>query len=252
MNQLPPREKLADVDERVPRRGWRDPRVEFRKGTYSHAGAPKNLKYLGLANPRAWQPHDADWQLPADWQQIILDGMKERLGTIPVLPALHGQLRAVRRVRRQVPLLPRVRRSEEHACPARGAPALRLQALLHQRRPAARRRGRRARPDRGRAQGVVLLLLPVHGMPPLLRLLPVRHRHRGGDDDRPGAAEPGGVQHQLGDRAGGEQRPDRQPPRHPAARLQGQHRVRGRRAGGADRHPGGRADQPEGRRGSAS
>jgi Fe-S oxidoreductase len=78
-SKIPPPETLAAVDERLPRRGWRDPRVEFRKGTYSHAGAPKNLHYLGLPNPRAWQPHDDDWQLPENWQQIVLDGMKERL-----------------------------------------------------------------------------------------------------------------------------------------------------------------------------
>ncbi len=55
------------------------PDGKFRKGTYCHAAAPKNLNYLGLANPREWQPADADWKLPPDWKRIILDGMKERL-----------------------------------------------------------------------------------------------------------------------------------------------------------------------------
>jgi Fe-S oxidoreductase len=58
---------------------WRDPRVEFRKGTYSYSAAAKNLRYLDMPNPREWQPFDADWKLPPDWQRIILDGMKERL-----------------------------------------------------------------------------------------------------------------------------------------------------------------------------
>jgi len=56
-----------------------DSKVEFRKGTYSYAAAPKSLEALGLPNPRKWQPTDDDWQLPDDWQRIILDGMKERL-----------------------------------------------------------------------------------------------------------------------------------------------------------------------------
>ncbi len=50
----------------------------------------------------------------------------------------------------------------------------------------------------GGAQGVVLLLLPVHRVPALLGLLPVRHRHRRDHDDGPRAAEPGRPQHQLG------------------------------------------------------
>jgi Fe-S oxidoreductase len=50
-------------------------------------------------------------------------------------------------------------------------------------RQALRPPGGRARADRGRAQGVVLLLLPVHRVPPLLRLLPLRHRHRRDHDD---------------------------------------------------------------------
>ncbi len=170
---------------------------------------------------------------------------------LPLLPAVHGHLRPLRGVRRQVPLLPRLGRSEEHAGAARRADPLGLPPLLHARRPAVRRAGGRARPDRGRAQGVVLLLLPVHRVPPLLGLLPVRHRHGRDHDDRPRAAEPGRLQHPLDRRARGQLRPRRQPPRHPAARLQGQPRVRRRRTGGTDRHPRRGADQQEGRRGAA-
>lgn len=63
----------------APQGNWRDPTVEFRKGVYSPAGKPKDLTALGLANPRRWQPEDLDWQLPQNWRQIILDGMRERL-----------------------------------------------------------------------------------------------------------------------------------------------------------------------------
>jgi Fe-S oxidoreductase len=70
---------LAVVDYTLPRRGWQDPRVEFRKGTYNYAAPRRHVEYLGLPNPRDWQPHAADWKLPAGWKQTIIDGMKDRL-----------------------------------------------------------------------------------------------------------------------------------------------------------------------------
>ena len=72
-------EELARVDYRPPAKDWRDPSVEFRKGVFCYGAAPKHLQYLGLANPRPWQPSEADWKLPANWKEIILEGMRERL-----------------------------------------------------------------------------------------------------------------------------------------------------------------------------
>ena len=77
--QTPKPEVLAQIDYRPPRKDWRDPSVEFRKGVFCYSAAPKNLEYLGLPNPRKWQPYDQDWKLPPNWQQIILEGMRERL-----------------------------------------------------------------------------------------------------------------------------------------------------------------------------
>ena len=71
--------RLSTVDFTPPRRPWLDARVEFRKGTFGHAAPRRHLEYLGLPNARDWQPPDADWKLPANWKQIILDGMKDRL-----------------------------------------------------------------------------------------------------------------------------------------------------------------------------
>ncbi len=76
---IPKPEQLAQIDYRPPRKDWRDPSVEFRKGVFCYSAAPKNLEYLGLPNPRKWQPYDQDWKLPPNWQQIILEGMRERL-----------------------------------------------------------------------------------------------------------------------------------------------------------------------------
>ncbi len=71
--------ELTRVDYRPGAKSWLDPHVEFRKGTFCYSAAAKNLVALGLPNPREWQPFDADWKLPSNWKQIILDGMKDRL-----------------------------------------------------------------------------------------------------------------------------------------------------------------------------
>ena len=68
-----------EIKPRPPRGDWRDPKVEFHKGTYCYAAAPKNLKALSLPNAREWQPFDADWKLPPDWKKILLEGMRERM-----------------------------------------------------------------------------------------------------------------------------------------------------------------------------
>lgn len=75
----PKLEQLVQIDYQPPRQGWMDTPVQFRPGTWCYSAAPKNLKYLGMPNPREWQPSDPDWKLPENWRQIILDGMKERL-----------------------------------------------------------------------------------------------------------------------------------------------------------------------------
>jgi len=72
-------EELAKIGYTPPKKGWMDTDVEFRKGTYSYSAPLKNQEYLGLPNPRQWQVTDADWKLPENWKEIILEGMKDRL-----------------------------------------------------------------------------------------------------------------------------------------------------------------------------
>lgn len=76
---LPKPEELVQISYEAPDRPWMDVPVEFRRGTFCYAAARKNVEYLGLPNPRDWQPMDEDWKLPANWREIILDGMKDRL-----------------------------------------------------------------------------------------------------------------------------------------------------------------------------
>jgi Fe-S oxidoreductase len=73
-------ETKLQIELKAPTGAMLDTRVEFRKGTYSNAAHAKSLTALGLPNARKWQPSDRDWQLPPDWQRIVLDGMRERLG----------------------------------------------------------------------------------------------------------------------------------------------------------------------------
>ncbi len=74
-------EKLIEIDHRPPSRDWMDPKIDFaaRKGNWSFSARPKAVEYLGLPNPRQWQPTDDDWKLPPNWKEIILEGMKDRL-----------------------------------------------------------------------------------------------------------------------------------------------------------------------------
>jgi Fe-S oxidoreductase len=81
MSEKSPQE-LIQIDLDPPRSGWMDPSVDFesRRGTWSYPGVAKNLVYMDYPNPRDWSPTDEDWKLPENWQQIIHDGFKERLG----------------------------------------------------------------------------------------------------------------------------------------------------------------------------
>ncbi|MEW5796961.1 MAG: sulfate reduction electron transfer complex DsrMKJOP subunit DsrK [Candidatus Zixiibacteriota bacterium] len=70
---------MARVQFQPRQTGWMDPAVEFRKGTWNYAAVPDTLKYLDLPNPRRWSPPDEDWHLPDNWQEIIYEGLRDRL-----------------------------------------------------------------------------------------------------------------------------------------------------------------------------
>ena len=77
--KIPKPEEMMRISYKPPRTAWMDTPVDFRPGTWSYSGAAKNLIYLDMPNPRAWQPYEEDWKLPANWKEIILEGMRERL-----------------------------------------------------------------------------------------------------------------------------------------------------------------------------
>ncbi len=53
--------------------------VQIRPGMYCYAAKPESVETLGLPNARAWNPLEEDWKLPDNWQEIVFNGLKERL-----------------------------------------------------------------------------------------------------------------------------------------------------------------------------
>ena len=79
MAKVAPPEELAKVDHTPPQKGWMDMPVELKEGRWCYGSKPKDHEVIGLPNPRAWSPGDEDWKLPENWQEIFLEGMRERL-----------------------------------------------------------------------------------------------------------------------------------------------------------------------------
>ncbi len=73
------REKLGQVSLQPGGRDWMDVPVDMRPGSFIYPAKDKHLRYFGLPNPRQWFPGDADWKLPENWKEIILEGIRERL-----------------------------------------------------------------------------------------------------------------------------------------------------------------------------
>ncbi len=73
-------EKLLQIDYgRTPEKEWTSETVEFRPGNFIWPAKPKNLEYVGFPNAHEWSPLDPDWKLPADWKEIVIQGIRERL-----------------------------------------------------------------------------------------------------------------------------------------------------------------------------
>jgi Fe-S oxidoreductase len=73
------KDELLQVDFHPPQTDWMDTPVDFRPGSYIYPGKGRHLEYLDMPNPRKWAVTDEDWQLPENWKEIVLKGIKERL-----------------------------------------------------------------------------------------------------------------------------------------------------------------------------
>lgn len=70
----------------VPKKDWWDVPAVFKSGNYCypakkeiHEYHQKNLPQTFGGTPRVWDPESDDWLLPDGWEDIILNGLKERL-----------------------------------------------------------------------------------------------------------------------------------------------------------------------------
>jgi len=81
MADTPKPEETAKIDHKSPLfQGWMDTPTEIMPGIYCYGGNPKNLEYVDMPNPREWNPLEDDWKLPENWEEIIHEGFKDRLG----------------------------------------------------------------------------------------------------------------------------------------------------------------------------
>src|SRR3989339_1140181 len=80
-NQLKPDELLNKIEYTPASNNWMDTTasVQIRPGMYCYAAKAESVQTLSLPNARPWNPLEEDWKLPDNWQEIIFQGMKERL-----------------------------------------------------------------------------------------------------------------------------------------------------------------------------
>ncbi len=82
--KLPQPDVLTKPIDHTPKphvKGWMNTTpVDIKPGMHCYAASAKNLSAVNMPNPRSWSVMDDDWKLPNNWKEIVLDGMKERLG----------------------------------------------------------------------------------------------------------------------------------------------------------------------------
>jgi len=86
MSDIPKADELfKSIDYNPPTTGWMDTPVDFSPGHWCYPAKPEKMEYMesklpGLWGPaRAWSPGEADWKLPSNWKEIVVNGFRERL-----------------------------------------------------------------------------------------------------------------------------------------------------------------------------
>ena len=77
---LKPKEMFSSIDYAIPSDRWENVPPDLSDGKFCYPAKKKNQEYLGVVPKDEWSPSDEDWKLPDNWQQIIHEGFKERLG----------------------------------------------------------------------------------------------------------------------------------------------------------------------------
>ncbi len=78
-DQIKPDELLDKIDHTPERGDWMHTAVQIRPGMYCYSANPASLETMDMPNVRKWDPLEDDWKLPENWQEIIHNGIKERL-----------------------------------------------------------------------------------------------------------------------------------------------------------------------------
>ncbi len=81
MSDLPKNDELFGRLDHRPAGGadWMNTPIDIRPGMYCYSANPKSMETLSAPNVRKWNPMEEDWLLPDNWQEILHEGMKERL-----------------------------------------------------------------------------------------------------------------------------------------------------------------------------
>ena len=79
MAKLPKPEELSKIDFTPPKTSWMDTPITIKEGMFCHGAKQKSLEIVGFPNARDWRPLDADWKLPENWKEILLEGIADRL-----------------------------------------------------------------------------------------------------------------------------------------------------------------------------
>ena len=78
-DEVPKVQEMAAINHTPPKTGWMDTPAVIRPGMYCYSAKAKPIDYVGMPNGRDWDPIEEDWNLPENWVEIVLDGLRERL-----------------------------------------------------------------------------------------------------------------------------------------------------------------------------
>ncbi|UCG77700.1 MAG: (Fe-S)-binding protein, partial [Nitrospirota bacterium] len=79
MAKTPKPDELKKIDYSPPETNWMDTPVDFKPGTFCHGTRPSYLELVDMPHAREWKSAEEDWNLPENWKEIFLEGMRERL-----------------------------------------------------------------------------------------------------------------------------------------------------------------------------
>lgn len=178
MAKLPTPQELIASRPEFPSEPWLDIKPQFAPGSFCYPAKKETMELLHMPNPHDWDPAAEDWNLPENWEQILCDAFEERLQK-------HRSLKLFMDICVRCGACADKCHFFLGTNDPKNMPVLRAELLRSlYRRDYTKlgkilgKRARRPQLGQGSGEGTLLLRLPVHRMPPLLPVLPLRHRHR--------------------------------------------------------------------------